>query len=72
MTPLQPHQQRVLDEKAALDAKMVQLAAFIASSPIYLTLEQAEQVRLARQYSYMKAYSDVLGERINAFTLEPH
>lgn len=43
---MQPHQQRVVDEKAALDEKATALSNFIGTSPIFETLDPAEQERL--------------------------
>lgn len=68
MSTLQPHQQRVVDEKSELDAKLTKLADFIVSSPIFKALPGDEKQRLYRQHVAMRAYSTVLGERIKAFT----
>lgn len=64
---LQPHQQRVVDEKADLDAKIARLADFIVLSAAYKHLGSAEKDRLNRQHAAMTAYSGVLRERIEAF-----
>ncbi|MCP3017467.1 crAss001_48 related protein [Cupriavidus basilensis] len=64
---MKPHQQRVVDEKQALDGNIDKLYAFF-SNPIYSDVPAAEQVRLVRQYSAMRQYSSILGERIEAFT----
>lgn len=61
-----PHQQRVVDEKSQLDEKLEKLLAFL-DNPIFAGLPVAEQNRLSRQISYMREYSIVLGERIDAF-----
>lgn len=66
-TEIPPHQQRVIDEKEALDAKLFALDAFISGSAIFQGLPEDEQHRLTRQSGYMEAYSEVLGERIAAF-----
>ena len=63
-----PFQQRVVDEKNALDEKYNALTPFIGSSPIYAGLPAEEQERLTRQHRIMGEYSAVLGERIAAFT----
>jgi hypothetical protein len=68
MSTLEPHQQRVVDERADLDAKIKKLADFIRFSPIFKELPGDEQGRLYRQHTAMRAYSGVLGERIEAFT----
>lgn len=65
---MQPHQQRVVDEKAQLDAKLWALRKFIADSPAFKSLDSAEKIRLRAQACVMGEYSDILGERIAAFT----
>lgn len=64
---LQPHQQRVVTEKAELDAKATTLSNFIGCSPIFMTLDAAEQERLKEQNDVMWQYSEILGARIAAF-----
>ena len=64
---LQPHQQRVIDEKAELDKKAHALSDFIGNNPIFDTLDPAEQERLKEQNDVMWKYSEILGERIAAF-----
>lgn len=64
---MQPHQERVIVEKADLDAKRVALQIFMAGS-FFPTLSDADQNRLRRQALHMTDYSNVLGERIEAFT----
>jgi phosphate uptake regulator len=66
MTELQPHQQRVVDEKAELDDKLERLYKFFMSA-IFEALDEDEKIRLTRQASIMKDYSLILGERIAAF-----
>lgn len=63
---MQPHQQRVIDEKTHESEKMDKLEAFM-STPIYASLPAAEQVRLSRQYLVMQLFVQVLSERIAAF-----
>lgn len=64
---MQPHQQRVVDEKAALDDKAKKLSDFISNSDIFPTLDEAEQERLKEQNAVMWKYSEILGARIAAF-----
>lgn len=64
---MQPFQQRVVDEKAELDEKLVKLIAFF-DMDLFASLPSDEQDRMKRQASAMTDYSVVLGERINAFT----
>jgi len=67
MSNLAPHQQRVVDEKAALDEKIALLTQFIAGSQVFGGLPLDERGRLKRQRLAMIEYSDILGERIAAF-----
>jgi hypothetical protein len=66
---LQPHQQRVVDEKTELDSKLEKLLAFIGagSGPIFSKLVGEEQQRLTTQARIMREYSDILADRIAAF-----
>lgn len=61
-----PHQQRVVDEKNELDGKITKLSDF-SNGDIFKTLADDEKERLTRQFSIMRDYSAVLGERIAAF-----
>lgn len=63
---LQPHQQRVVQEKTELDSKMDKLSAFV-DTPVFASLPEAEKERLARQLYHMGQYREVLFERIAAF-----
>ena len=64
---MQPHQQRVVDEKTELDTKACALSQFIGNSPIFETLDAAERERLKEQNDVMWKYSEILGARIAAF-----
>jgi hypothetical protein len=64
---LQPHQQRVVEEKILLDDKISKLGTFMDNSPLYDELSKDEKERISRQHTLMTAYSEVLGERIAAF-----
>lgn len=68
--PLPPHQQRVLTEKAELDAKRRLLTAFI-DGPVFLTLFDSEKQLLLSQRDTMTAYSDILCKRIARFSPAP-
>lgn len=63
---MKPYQIRVVDEKQELDAKIEKLECFV-STQTFLDLSSEERARMMRQYSAMKAYSEILGERISAF-----
>lgn len=65
-TGLPPHQQRVLDEKIALDDKIGKLKAFFGTT-IYAGINHDEQDLLNEQLGHMESYSQVLAERIAAF-----
>lgn len=63
---LEPHQQRVVDEKRDLDGKREKLGAF-KNTDTFTRLPWQEQERLNTQAHLMTMYSAVLGERIAAF-----
>lgn len=63
---MKPYQERVVIEKSELDEKLSKLNAFF-NTGAFTELDSAEQVRLNRQRDYMTSYSQVLGERIEAF-----
>lgn len=63
---MQPHQQRVVDEKEALDTKITDLARF-QTGVIFGGLIETERMRLFAQHRAMVTYSTILGERIAAF-----
>lgn len=64
---MQPHQQRVVDEKGELDKKAKDLSEFIGNSQVFETLDNAEQERLKEQNDIMWQYSEILGARIEGF-----
>jgi hypothetical protein len=64
---LQPHQQRVVDEKQGLDTRRDKLTEFIKAGKIFATLPADEKERLTRQLVIMEQYSAVLAERIVHF-----
>lgn len=66
MSALQPHQQRVVDEKDALDARRVGLSIFVTTST-FAGLPADERERLSRQQTVMGMYSSILADRIRAF-----
>lgn len=63
---LQPHQQRVVDEKTELELKLSALRGFLYGS-VFNGLTSYEQALLLLQEHIMTAYSDVLRQRIKAF-----
>ena len=65
---MQPHQQRVIDEKKELNEKLSKLKTFIEVSPIFKSLHPDERNRLKHQFDVMTEYSNILSQRITAFT----
>ena len=63
---MQPHQQRVTDEKTALDGNIERLTAFL-DSDTFRMLGVADQVDLRVQLEQMTAYSNTLARRIARF-----
>jgi hypothetical protein len=64
---MQPHQLRVIEEKTELEKKAKALSHFIGYSPIFETLDPAEQERLKEQNDIMWQYFEILEARIAAF-----
>ncbi len=65
---LQPHEQRVVDEKAQLDERLGKLFAFFQTEK-FTGLSEAERSRLRNQARFMDGYAAVLEERIAAFSI---
>lgn len=65
-TTIPPHQARVLEEAAQLDAKVVKLGEFF-SGEIFKRLPELEQSLLREQYNAMRRYAAVLAARIALF-----
>ena len=63
---LQPHEVRVVEERAELMDKITKLHTFMASKS-YQTLDTTVQWYFEEQEKSMKRYSDVLLKRINRF-----
>ncbi len=63
---MQPHQQRVVDERADISDRLDKLEEF-HNGAIYARLPPAEQSRLTRQLYIMRLYEQVLSERISSF-----
>ena len=64
---LQPHQQRVIEEKDELDKKIAALGYFIGETPFFKNVDSAEQGRLLEQLRAMREYSEILDMRIQVF-----
>ena len=63
---MQPHEQRVVDEKTELDARLERLRHFMTTG-VFRSLDNLERDLMWRQAAYMSAYSQTLGERIATF-----
>lgn len=63
---LQPHQQRVVEERDELETRRTKLAAFI-NGAVFATVSPDERGRLEKQFHFMTQLSAVLADRINAF-----
>jgi hypothetical protein len=61
-----PYQERVVSERVGLDANLSRLRMFLKTKT-FAVLPEAERKRLVQQAAIMADYSDVLGERIEAF-----
>jgi hypothetical protein len=63
---LQPHEQRVVDERNELIEKITKLHAFFKTE-IFNNLPEKDQNLLEEQVQIMMNYSDILLKRINRF-----
>lgn len=63
---MQPHQQRVVEEKSELDERRTKLGEF-KNTDLFASLPWEEQERLNTQAHIMTMYSAILGERIIHF-----
>lgn len=61
-----PHQQRIVDERAELADKLQKLERF-TEGDFFQRLDANERDRMTRQTEHMRAYRNVLDERIGAF-----
>jgi hypothetical protein len=62
----QPHEQRVIEERKELDAKIDKLYRFLEYDALG-RVPSEELARLRLQYQAMRMYSTILGQRIAAF-----
>lgn len=66
LRPLQPHQQRVVDERTELVEKLGKLDKFI-DGDVFDTLPPEDQKLLEVQQSLMTHYAKILDQRIARF-----
>lgn len=67
MAELQPHQQRVVDEKNELDSKIKSLQNFIEMNDTFKAFIEEEKNDMREQLKFMQFYSLALQRRINRF-----
>jgi hypothetical protein len=67
---LQPHEQRVLDERDDLQGKVDRLLLFTDTS-IFRGLDSTDQLLLRHQLDYMRGYLGMLERRIERFGSTP-
>lgn len=60
---MSPWQERVISEKAELDARIMTLHLFIAS-PVFDTIDGRQQDLMHQQRELMARYSEVLAKRL--------
>lgn len=65
--PLQPHQERVVQERSDLVDEIEKLDKFIRISEVYQKLDKQNQNLLVDQLKHMCVYSNILLQRINLF-----
>ncbi len=63
---MQPHQERVLQEKAELDERLAKLTAFLETDT-YHALPDEDKELLRLQWALMCDLSDILAKRIARF-----
>lgn len=70
---MQPHEERVIVEKAEIDDKLAKLKEFCfdPGSPVFKALEPIDRDLLEDQYTVMERYSKILGDRIFRFKNTP-
>lgn len=61
-----PHEQRVVDERAALEENVAKLEAFLKSATCH-ALPRVERDLLVEQFHHMCGYSSALAKRIKIF-----
>lgn len=64
---MEAYQQRMVDEKKALDEKLDALGSFIVGSHEFASLAKEDKMLLRAQRDAMRDYSNVLEKRIARF-----
>lgn len=61
-------QERLMDERTALDDKLLRLELFIKKSDVYEGLDKDDKQLLLEQRDVMQQYSEILDKRIRRIT----
>lgn len=64
---MQPHQQRVVQERDELQDRTQKLGEFILNNPIFQSLSEEEQTDMSEQHYFMSRYLEILDKRIKRF-----
>lgn len=67
---MQPHEERIVEERRELSERIVKLAKFISASEIFNTLHKIDQDLLKEQRDAMISYHDALDARIERLTAD--
>ena len=63
---MEAYQERVIEERNALQEKLEKLTSFFGTS-LYHNLPQYQREMLDKQHAHMASYRNVLNERIGTF-----
>lgn len=67
---MEPHIQRVSDERSELNAKLTRLEDFIDFNPVFKSLRVIDRQLMRDQAAIMRIYSRILGERLTEMGVE--
>ena len=67
MISLKAHEERVIEEQAINNAKLIALDGFISTSSIFKDLETEERELLLKQSMIMRELNEILKKRISLF-----
>ena len=67
---MEPHVERIFNEKRDLDAKLAKLNAFIDNAGVFASLPPDHRKLLLQQAAVMKDYSTILDQRLALFPVE--
>lgn len=64
---LQPHEERVVQERNELNEKLEKLSHFMDKTAVYIDLPKRDKELLIAQENIMVQYQQILNERIGRF-----